>query len=100
VIHPNFHQNLFVANAVSFDFSKYFFDFILLDPYHFTDSDLIRLLQNLIERISNSIILYTYADVLIENKLKSVADFPALKSISNLKIFNYHEISFAIYRSV
>ena len=96
VIHPNFRNNFFVSNAINFKFSNYFFDFVLLDPYHFTDKDLNKLFQILIKQTSNSIVLYTYADVLMQNKLQSVTDFSALNGINNLQVYNYEEISIAV----
>jgi SAM-dependent methyltransferase len=96
VIHPNLCNNFFASNAINFDFSNYFFDFVLLDPYHFTDKDLSRLLQILTNQTFNSILLYTYADVLIQNELQNVAEFSALRGINNLQTYNYEEISIAV----
>ncbi|NVO08673.1 MAG: class I SAM-dependent methyltransferase [Bacteroidales bacterium] len=99
VVHPNYRNNFFLSNAIEFDFSTNVFDFILLDPYHFTNQDLTRLLQTLIKQVSNSVIFYTYADVLINNNFKSVVDFPVLARSSNMNIFNYDEISIAVLSS-
>jgi SAM-dependent methyltransferase len=96
VLHQNFSNNFFVSNAINFDFSEHFFDFVLIDPYHFEDKDLKRLLQILIEQTSNCIVFYTYADILMQNKFKSVVCFPALIGIKGLQTHNYKEISIAV----
>ena len=95
-IHPNYSQNFFLSNAIDFDFTQSVFDFVLLDPYHFIDNDLVKLLQILIKRTTNSIIFYTYTDVLTYNDLRSVAEFSALKNVNDLKMFNYNEVSIAV----
>lgn len=94
---PDFRRNFFVSNAVDFDFSNHIFDIVLLDPYHFIDIDLVRILPIIMKQTRNSIIFYTYADVLRQTKLDSVANFPTLKSITNLEMFNYNEISIAVF---
>lgn len=98
VIHPDFRQNFFISNAIDFDFSKYTFDFILLDPYHFLDTDLKELLPRIIKQTNNSIIFYTYIDVLEQAKFDSIANFPVLKNMNtyDLEVFNYEKISIAI----
>jgi SAM-dependent methyltransferase len=96
VLHQNFSDNFFVSNAVNFDFSNFFFDLVLIDPYHFKDEDLNTLVSILIKQTFNSILFYSYADVLIQNKSRSVADFSVLTRINNLQIFNYEEISIAV----
>jgi 2-polyprenyl-3-methyl-5-hydroxy-6-metoxy-1,4-benzoquinol methylase len=95
-IHKEYKENFINKNAIDFEFTLCKFDIILVDPYHFHQDDLQKLIDNILANFNLHILFYSYADVLNIFDYNSVSDFAILKSME-LHVYNYPEISIAVY---